>query len=53
MTHPRKLLETVVFSIVSRFRDEFENMVSAKVRLEKLGPQLGGKVEKSVIEMEI
>ncbi|MBK8052074.1 MAG: dihydroneopterin aldolase [Saprospiraceae bacterium] len=53
MAHTRKLLETVVFSIVSRFRDEFENIVSAKVRLEKLGPQLGGKVEKSVIEMEI
>lgn len=53
MGHTRKLLETVVFRILSRFRDTFENMVSAKVRLEKIGPQLGGKVEKSVIEMEI
>jgi dihydroneopterin aldolase len=53
MSHTRKLLETVVFSILSRFRDTFENMISAKVRLEKIGPQLGGKVEKSVIEMEI
>lgn len=53
MSHTRKLLETVVFCILERFKDEFKNMVSAKVRLEKMGPQLGGKVEKSVIEMEI
>ena len=53
MSIPRKLLETVVFSIISRFQNEFGNLVSAKVRLEKLGPQMGGKVEKSVIEMEL
>ncbi|MBK8517610.1 MAG: dihydroneopterin aldolase [Saprospiraceae bacterium] len=52
MAEPRKLLETVVYSIITRFKKEFENIDSARVRLEKIGPQLGGKVEKSVIEME-
>lgn len=52
MTVPRKLLETVVFSIISSFQNEFKNILGSKVRLEKIGPQLGGKVEKSVIEME-
>ncbi len=53
MSVARKLLETVVFSIISRFQNEFKNIAAAKVKLEKIGPQLGGKVEKSVIEMEI
>jgi len=52
MSKTKKLLETVVFNIVTRFKNELDNIVAAKVRLEKLGPQMGGKVEKSVIEME-
>jgi dihydroneopterin aldolase len=52
MMQPRKLLETVVFSILQRFQSRFENITDARVKLEKVGPQLGGKVEKSVIEME-
>jgi len=28
-------------------------IINAKVKMEKIGPQLGGKVAKSVVEMEI
>lgn len=52
MDRTQKLLETVVYNIITRFRDELENISSATVRIEKLGPQLGGKVEKSVVEMK-
>jgi 7,8-dihydroneopterin aldolase/epimerase/oxygenase len=52
MLKTQKLLETVVYHIISRFKEELPNIVSSKVRLEKIGPQLGGKVEKSVVEME-
>lgn len=52
MEKTQKLLETVVLNIISRFRDELENITGATVRLEKIAPQLGGKVAKSVVEME-
>ena len=52
MSKSQKLLETVVFNIINRFRDEIINITSAHVRMEKISPQLGGKVEKSVVEME-
>jgi len=52
MEKTQKLLETVVFNIISRFRDELGNVNGAIVRIEKIAPQLGGKVEKSVVEME-
>lgn len=52
MTTPQKLLETVVYRIISRFKEELTHIVSASVRLEKLNPPVGGKVEKSAVEME-
>ena len=52
MDKTQKLLETVVFNIITRFKDEFSNVTGGKVKMEKLGPQLGGKVAKAVIEME-
>ena len=52
MNVTQKLLETVVFNIITRFQNEFQNITSAKVKLQKIGPQLGGKVEKSEVEME-
>ncbi|MBK9255085.1 MAG: dihydroneopterin aldolase [Saprospiraceae bacterium] len=52
MAIPQQLLENVVFNILQRFKNEFSNINSAVVRLEKLGPQLGGKVKKSIVEME-
>lgn len=52
MSKTQKLLETVVFNIITRFKDELPIIVSATVRMEKITPQLGGKVAKSVVEME-
>jgi 7,8-dihydroneopterin aldolase/epimerase/oxygenase len=52
MVHTQKLLETVVFNIISRFQKEFPNVTSAKVSIQKLGPQLGGKVDRTEVEME-
>lgn len=51
MARTQKLLETVVFNIITRFKDELDNITSGSVRLEKKGPQLGGKVEKAVVKM--
>jgi dihydroneopterin aldolase len=52
MLKTQKLLETVVFNIINRFKNELPKIVSATVRMEKIAPQLGGKVAKTVIEME-
>lgn len=52
MENTQKLLETVVFNIITRFNSSFSNVTGGRVKLEKLGPQLGGKVEKAVVEME-
>lgn len=52
MDRTQQLLETVVYNIITRFRDELVNVSSATVRLEKMAPQLGGKVQKSVVEIE-
>ena len=52
MDNTQKLLETVVFNIITKFKASFSNVTGGKVRLEKIGPQLGGKVDKAVVEME-
>lgn len=52
MQKTQKLLETVVFNIITRIKSEYPTVVGAKVKMEKIGPQLGGKVEKAVVEME-
>ena len=51
MQNTQKLLETVVFNIANRYKD-LPNVAGGRVCMEKMGPQLGGKVEKAVIEME-
>lgn len=51
MKNTQKLLETVVFNIIQKFRTDLSNVTSGTVRMEKIGPQLGGKVEKAVVEM--
>ena len=52
MAVTQRLLETVVFNIIMKFKDSLPNVTSGRVKMEKLGPQLGGKVEKAVVEME-
>ena len=50
MAIPRKLLETVSFSIVERLKKEKKNIAKVDLKLKKVGVQLGGKIEQSVIE---
>ena len=52
MKKTQKLLETVVLNIVSRIRTTFPQIIGGEVSLEKIGPQLGGKVDKAIITME-
>lgn len=52
MKKTQKLLETVVLNIVSRLRAEFPQILEGEVTLEKIGPQLGGKVDKAIVGME-
>lgn len=52
MSLTQKLIETVALKIINRCKDEHDNVQGVKVKIEKVAPQLGGKVGKSVIEME-
>ena len=52
MKNTQKLLETVVYNIITKFNNSFSNVTGGKVKMEKIGPQLGGKVAKAVVEME-
>ncbi len=52
MEHTQKLLETVVYNIIMRMKNELDNVTSGKVILEKLNPKLGGPVRKSRVEMK-
>ena len=51
MQETQKLLETVVLNIINKYKD-LPNVAGGRVRLEKIGPQLGGKVGKAIIEMQ-
>ena len=52
MKKTQKLLETVALNIIHRLKREFPQVLDGKVVIEKVGPQLGGKVDKAVITME-
>lgn len=51
MNHPQKLLETVVLKIINQIKSQFSYVQSGEVSLEKIQPQMGGKIEKAVITM--
>lgn len=53
MEQTQKLLETVVLNILNAIQQKYPHIVDAHVRMEKIGPQLGGKVEKAVITMSL
>ncbi len=52
MNHPEKLLETLLFKIISDFRQSFPSMTSGTISIKKIQAQLGGKVGSSEIEMD-
>lgn len=47
-----KLLETIALNISTELKTRFSNIKKVKVKVAKLGPQLGGEVDKAVIEYE-
>jgi len=51
MEKTQKLLETVALNIINRLKKEFPQVLDGEVTIEKIGPQLGGKVDKAVITM--
>ena len=53
MLNKARLLETVAVRILQSIQKEFPEIKSAKVRIEKERPQLGGKVDATVIEVSI
>lgn len=53
MDNPQILLETVACHIIHRFKLEFPNIHNGYVKINKLAPQMGGKVESSFIEMKL
>ena len=52
MNNPQKLIETVAFNIVTKLKAEKKNIDKVNLKLMKIGVQLGGKVDQSVIEYE-
>ena len=52
MGETQKLLETVVLNIINRIKTDLNHTAGGKVKLSKISPQLGGKVEKAIVEMQ-
>lgn len=50
MEQPRKLVETVVNGIVNKMKHQFSNMQALRVKVRKMNPALGGRVESAWIE---
>lgn len=51
MKETEKLLETVVYKILERIKIKYPHALHTKVTLQKIRPQLGGKVDRAVITM--
>ena len=52
MEKPRKLIETVVESIIGRMKFQFAGMQALRVRVRKHHPPVGGRVDSASVEME-
>lgn len=52
MENTQKLLETVTLNIIERIKKDLNHSTGGKVKLSKMSPQLGGKVEKAIVEMK-
>jgi dihydroneopterin aldolase len=52
MKSPRKLIESVAYSILERIRLEFISVKYIKVSIQKLNPPLSGEVKHSLVELE-
>jgi len=52
MEQPRNLVETVVAGIVKRMKFQFTQMQAIRVRVKKLNPPIGGRVESAWVQEE-
>lgn len=52
MEKTQKLLETVALNMINRLKSAYPQIIDGEVVIEKIGPQLGGKVDKAVITMK-
>ncbi len=50
MDQPRQLIETVVANIVARMKHQFNTMEALRVRVRKLHPPLGGRLDAAFVE---
>jgi dihydroneopterin aldolase len=50
MQQPRQLIETVLLGIINRMKFQFATMQALRVRLRKINPPLGGRVDAAVVE---
>lgn len=53
MNEQHQLLETVAYNIGENIKNSFKNAKKVFVRISKLNPQLGGDVDKAVIEIKL
>lgn len=53
MDNPQKLLETVASNILNKYKTNFQSMKTAYIKINKLQPQLGGKLHSSFVEFYI
>lgn len=51
MEQSQKLLETVAANILHAYKNNFPDIKSASITIEKLQPQLGGKLQASYVEL--
>lgn len=52
MEESEKLLEKVIMKLISKYKSTFPQVLKGSVSLEKISPQLGGKVDKAIISMK-
>jgi len=52
MNKKYKLLETIALNISTDIKTKFANVKTVRVKVSKVGPQLGGEVDRAVVEYE-
>ena len=52
MKKTQKLLETVALNIINRYKNELNHVTAGLIRIKKVGPQLGGRVDYAVVEFQ-
>lgn len=51
MEKPRKLLESVASDILLKARENWHHALHCRIKIEKIGVQLGGKVQNSFVSL--